>query len=59
MFIGGRVRWHNKSWNTFYSTMAGNRSEATYMYESDDEIHNLELASGSKLFPEYPIRSHA
>ena len=21
-FIGGRVRWHNKSWNTFSSTMA-------------------------------------
>ena len=59
MFIGGRVRWHNKSWNTFYSTLAGNRSESTYIYDANDEIKHLQLSIGSKLYPEYPIRSHA
>ena len=58
-FIGGRVRWHNKSWNTFYSTMAGNRSMTSYIYDSDTEIQHLQLQIGSKLFPEYPLRSHA
>ena len=28
-FTGGRVRWHNKSWTTFYSTMTGSRSYAS------------------------------
>ena len=59
MFVGGRVRWHNKSWNTFYSTLAGNRSESSYIYNSDDEIKHLQLSIGSKLYPEYPIKSHA
>ena len=59
MFIGWRVRWHNKSWNTFYSTLAGNRSEPTYTYESDDEVKHLQLSIGSKLYPEYLINSHA
>ena len=59
MFVGGRVRWHNKSWNTFYSTLAGNRSQATYVYESEDEIKHLQLQVGSKLYPEYSISSHA
>ena len=59
MFIGGRIRWHNQSWNTFYSTLAGNRSEPTYFYESNDEVNHLQLSFGSKLYPEYPISSHA
>ena len=58
-FTFGRVRWHNKSWNTFYSTLAGNKSESSYAYHSNDEIQHLQLSIGSKLFPEYPIRSHA
>ena len=59
MFVGGRVRWHNKSWNTFYITLAGNRSTSTYIYDSDDEIKHLQLQIGSKLYPEYSISSHA
>ncbi len=59
MLIGGRVRWHNKSRNTFYSILAGNRSAPTYTYDSDDEIKHLQLSIGSKLYPEYPVSSHA
>ena len=49
--FGGRIRWHNKSWNTFYSTLTGNRSEPTYFYESNDEVNHLQLSFGSKLYP--------
>ena len=59
MFVGGRVRWHNESWNTFVSTLAGNRSTSTYKYDSDDEIKHLQLQLDSKLYPEYPISSHS
>ena len=58
-FTEGRVRWLNKSWNTFYSTMIGNRSYASKINESDTEIQHLQLMIGSKMYPEYPIRSHA
>ena len=53
------MKWHNKSWNTFYSTLSGNRGESIYGYDSDHELHHLQLQIGSKLYPEYPIRSHA
>ena len=55
----GRVRWHNKSWTTFYSTMPGNHSYATNFNDSDPEIQHLQLSKGANLFPGYPIRSHA
>ena len=58
-FSFGRVRWHNKSWNTLYNTLAGNKSESSYAYHSNAEIQNLQLIIGSKLFPETGIRSHA
>ena len=58
-FTEGRVRWHNKSWNTFYSTMTGNRSYATNFNDSDTELQNLQLIIGPKLFPETGLRSHA
>ena len=58
-FTEGRVRWHNKSWNTFYSTMIGNRSYSININESVTEIQHLQLMIGSKMYPEYPIRSHA
>ena len=46
-------------WNSFYSTMTGHRSYATDLTDSDTEIQHLQLSIGAKLFPEYPIRSHA
>ena len=58
-FSEGRVKWCNKSWNTFYSTMAGQRGGPTSIKDINTEIAHLQLQVGSKLFPEYPIRSHA
>ena len=58
-FYGSRLRWHNKSWNTFYSTMAANRGESGYGYDSDHELIHLQLQIGSKLYPEHGSRSHA
>ena len=58
-FNEGRIQRCNKSWNTFYSTMAGQRSGLTYINDSADDIQNLQLIIGSKLFPETGIRSHA
>ena len=39
--------------------MAGNKSAATNINDSNLEIQHLQLSIGSKLFPEYPLRSHA
>ena len=58
-FTDGRVKWCNKSWNTFYSTMAGQRGTATTVNDNRDDMDHLQLCLGSKLFPEYPIKSHA
>ena len=55
----GRITWCTSSWNTFYITMAGQKSGLTYIKDSDDEIQNLQLIIGPKLFPETGIRSHA
>jgi hypothetical protein len=58
-FTEGRIKWYNKSWNNFWSTMAAVRDGPINFKESDDEIQHLQLMIGSKLYPEYPIRSHA
>jgi hypothetical protein len=58
-FTEARIKWCNKSWNTFYSTMIGNRDGPSNIKDSDWEIKNLQLSIGSKLYPEYPIKSHA
>ena len=39
--------------------MTATRRESGYGYDSDHELHHLQLQIGSKLYPEYPIRSHA
>ena len=39
--------------------MAGNRSGPTSIKDSNTEIEHLQLMVGSKMYPEYPIRSHA
>jgi hypothetical protein len=54
-----RIKWCNKAWNTFYSPMIGNRDGPSNIKDSDWEIKNLQLSIGSKLYPEYPIKSHA
>jgi hypothetical protein len=39
--------------------MIGNRDGPSNIKYSDWEIQHLQLSIGSKLYPEYPIRSHA
>ena len=39
--------------------MIGNRNGPININDSDAEIQYLQLMIGSKMYPEYPIRSHA
>jgi hypothetical protein len=39
--------------------MVGVRDGPTNIIDTDNEIKNLQLMVGSKMYPEYPIRSHA
>ena len=56
-FSGTRVTAGRKWWNDFFSPgSVSNR--INYTNNSKDEFE-LQLQIGSKLFPEYPIRSHA
>ena len=58
-FTEARAKKCNNSWNTFYSTMIGNRDGPSNIKDTDDKIQHLQLMVGSKMYPEYPIRSHA
>jgi hypothetical protein len=58
-FTEGRIICYNKSWNTFWSTMVGVFDGPINWKDSDNEIQHLQLMIGSKLYPQYPIRSHA
>ena len=46
-----------KSWNEFYSPGSFN-NHGNYKPQASDEFE-FQVQIGSKLFPEYPIRSHA
>ena len=58
-FTEARVKWFNKSWNSFYSTIIGNRNGPSNINDSNAEIQHLQLMIGGKMYPEHPIRSHA
>ena len=58
-FTEARIQWCSQSWNTFYSTMLGNRDGPSNIKDTDNEIQHLQLMVGSKMYPEYPIGSHA
>ena len=47
-----------KEWNNFYSPMRNLIRGSSNHYNSDGEFET-QLQLGSKLYPEYPIRSHA
>ena len=47
-----------KSWNDFFSPMSSANSDGVFQHAPNGEIE-FQLQIGSKLFPEYPIRSHA
>jgi hypothetical protein len=46
-----------KFWNDFFSPMSDNNSEGFFGHLQEAEFE-FQLQIGSKLFPEYPIRSH-
>jgi hypothetical protein len=48
----------SKEWNTFYSPMAAYAGAAANQFNSLGEFE-AQIQLGSKLYPEYPIRSHA
>lgn len=47
----------SKPWNDFFSPMSPNVTNGILNYDDDGEFET-QLAIGSKVFPEYPIRSH-
>ena len=48
-----------KEWNSFYSPMEYYTGATLNSWDADGEIADFQIQIGSKLFPEYPIRSHA
>ena len=58
-FTEARITWCSKSWNTFYSTMLGDRDGPSNIKNTHNLIQHLQLMIGSKMYPEFPIRSHA
>ena len=48
----------SKNWNDFYSPMYETAKGANNKYDNSKEFQ-AQLQLGSKLYPEYPIRSHA
>ena len=48
-----------KEWNSFYSPMEYFTGTDINNFYAEGEIADFQVQIGSKLFPEYPIRSHA
>jgi hypothetical protein len=49
----------NRNWNEFWSPMSSQQTLNNFIHDSDYEVDSCYVQIGSKLFPEYPIRSHA
>ena len=57
--VGQRAtRFHRKVWNDFFSPMYDDNDGEFFVHDSNGEFE-FQIQIGSKLFPEYPIRSHA
>ena len=56
---GNRATFYNKKWNNFWSTLAGADVPTNNNHDPDYEIKHFQVQIGSKLFPEYPIKTHA
>jgi hypothetical protein len=57
-YAGGRSGLvGRKFWNDFFSPMSSNNVTGVFEHKQDAEFE-FQLQIGSKLFPEYPIRSH-
>ena len=58
-FTGTRKNHYNKSWNNFWSPNAGLGLTANLNVVGGERMERFQLQIGSKLFPEYPIKTHA
>jgi hypothetical protein len=56
---GETYEYSYKRWNTFWSPHAGSVMSREALHDSSHEIQRFQVQIGSKLFPEYPIKSHA
>ena len=56
-FAGDRLTYYNKSWNNFWSPNAGS-TYTNYINHTEEKFSKFQLQIGSKLFPEYPIKTH-
>ena len=52
-----RSTFYNKSWNNFWSPNAGTAG-ANVLTHTGERFSHFQLQIGSKLFPEYPIKTH-
>ena len=55
--VGRDVLLGRKQWNDFFSPLSPDNRDGKLTHNSDGEFE-FQLQIGSKLFPEYPIRSH-
>jgi hypothetical protein len=53
-----RATFYNKFWNNFWSPNAGTGG-TDYLTHNGEKFSHFQLQIGSKLFPEYPIKTHA
>ena len=56
-FEGQRLTFYNKPWNNFWSPNAG-AGLVPYINHVEERFSKFQLQIGSKLFPEYPIKTH-
>ena len=56
--IGDRLNHAWKFWNNFWNPTAGN-GKTNAVADSPERFSHLQLAIGSKLYPEYPTKSTA
>jgi len=52
-----RTLFYNKFWNNFWSPNAGTGG-TDYLTHNGERFSHFQLQIGSKLFPEYPIKTH-
>ena len=57
-FTGTRLQYYNKFWNNFWSPNAGVGYTAVLTH-TEERFHHFQLQIGSKLIPEYPMKSHS
>ena len=55
-FTRDRAKFYNTLWNNFWSPNAG-AGATSYLTHTGEKFSHFQLQIGSKLFPEYPIKT--